>query len=126
MSDAKTAWGLLTESVGEYSGRGVNHEKQNFHGKLTLKFDFENKSLSLVSSATGEKGEAFHAERSWLGFDITGSLVLYVVSNNHPAITPHTFNRIESGKDGEQKIVFRFGNPEDKNSFRERDQHQLF
>ncbi len=119
MSDAKIAWGLLAESVGAYSGRGVNHEKQNFNGALNLRFDFENKSLSLVSTATGDQNEVFHSERSWLGFDITGSLVLYVVSNNHPAITPHLFNRIEEGKLGEKKIVFRFGDLEDKNSFRE-------
>jgi hypothetical protein len=119
MSDAKKAWGLLAESVGEYAGRGINHEKQNFDGNLTLKFDFENKSLLLALSAISDQGEVFHTERSWLGFDIAGALVLYVVSNNHPAITPHIFNRIEAGKDGEQKIVFRFGNFEDKNNFRE-------
>lgn len=119
MSDTKKAWSLLAESVGDYSGRGINHEKQNFTGVLSLKFDFENKSLSLVSSATGDQGQVFHSERSWLGFDITGSLVLYVVSNNHPAIAPHLFNRLETGKDGEKKIVFRFGDIQDKNSFRE-------
>jgi hypothetical protein len=119
MSDAKNAWGLLTESVGDYAGRGINHEKQNFNGALNLRFDFENKSLSLVLSATGDKGEVFHAERSWLGFDISGSLVLYVVSNNHPAITPHLFDRLETGTDGEKRIVFRFGDVQDKNTFRE-------
>jgi hypothetical protein len=126
MSDAKTSWGLLAESVGAYSGRGVNHEKQGFQGKLTLQFEFETKLLSLISSATGDRGEVFHTERSWLGFDIAGSLVLYVVSNNHPAITPHLFNRLETGKEGEQKIVFRFGNLEDKNSFREEIHINLF
>ena len=126
MSDAKKAWGLLAESVGEYSGLGVNHEKQNFTGNLNLKFDFENKSLALALSATGDKGEVFHNEHSLLGFDVTGALVLYVVSNNHPAIVPHIFNRIETGPDGEQKIVFRFGNLEDKNSFREEININLF
>jgi hypothetical protein len=119
MSEAKKAWSLLVESVGEYSGRGINHEKKNFDGRFNLQVDFENKSLSLISSATGAQGEIFHSERSWLGFDIMGSLVLYVVSNNHPAITPHHFHRIETGSEGEQKITFRFGNPEDKNNFRE-------
>lgn len=119
MSDAKLAWGLLIESVGDYQGRGVNHEKENFTGKLNLKFEVENKVLLLTSSATGDSGKIFHNEKSWLGFDITGALNLYVCSNNHPAITPHLFNRIEKASDGTQKIVFRFGNLDDKNSFRE-------
>lgn len=109
----------MAESGGEYSGRGVNHEKQNFTGNLNLKFDFENKSLALALSATGDKDEVFHKEHSLLGFDATGKLVLYVVINNHPAIVPHIFNRIETGPDGKQKINFGFGNPEGKNSFRE-------
>jgi hypothetical protein len=119
MSDAKKAWGSLLESVGEYSGQGVNHEKLNYKNQFSLKQDFEGKSLSLSSTATGEQGQLFHSERSFIGFDITGSLVLYVISNNHPTITPHIFNRIEIGLDGEKKIIFRFGNIEDKNSFRE-------
>ncbi len=119
MSDAELAWGLLAESVGDYQGRGLNHEKQNFTGKLNLKFEFENKVLLLTSSATGDSGETYHAEKSWVGFDITGSLYLYVCSNNHPAITPHLFNRVEKTSDGVQKIVFRFGDLNDKNSFRE-------
>ncbi len=126
MSDAKRAWSLLVESVGEYSGRGINHEKQSFEGRFSLQSDFEGKSLALISTAIGDQGQTFHSERSFLGFDIMGSLVLYVVSNNHPGITPHFFNRIETGPGGEQKIVFRFGNPEDKASFREEININLF
>ncbi len=119
MSDAKTAWNFLVESIGDFSGRGINHEKQNFTGNLSLKFGFPEKSLLLVSSATGDSDEVFHSENSLIGFDITGSLILYVASNNHPAITPHLFNRIEEGTSGEKKIVFRFGDIQDRNTFRE-------
>jgi hypothetical protein len=126
MSDAKTAWKLLIESTGEYSGRGINHEKQNFNYHLTLKFGFPEKSLSLQSSATGDSGEVFHTENSLIGFDITGSLILYVASNNHPAITPHIFNRIEDGPNGEKKLVFKFGDIEDHNSFREEINFNIF
>lgn len=30
MSNAKAAWNFLVESIGDYSSRGINHEKQNF------------------------------------------------------------------------------------------------
>lgn len=119
MPEAKRAWSLLVESIGEYRGRGVNHEKQGFNGKLNLGFEFENKVLLLTSSATGDDGKIYHFEKSWIGFDITGVLTLYVCSNNHPAITPHVFDRNERGGDGAQKIIFRFGDLTNKNSFRE-------
>lgn len=119
MSDAKLAWNLLTESVGDYQGRGVNHEKQNFTGKLNLKFEFQNKLLLLTSTATGDQGEIYHSEKSWIGFDMMGSLYLYVCSNNHPGIAPHLFNRIEKTDEDIQKIVFRLGDLNNKNSFRE-------
>ena len=126
MSNAKTAWNYLVESIGNYSGRGLNHEKQNFNGNLTLKFGFPKKSLLLASSATGDSGEIFHSESSLIGFDIGGALVLYVASNNHPAITPHLFNRIDKGSSGEIKIVFRFGDLQDRNSFREEINFNIF
>lgn len=53
MSNAKLAWELLVGAVGDYRGRGVNHEEQIFTGGLSLKFEFENKVLLLTSSATG-------------------------------------------------------------------------
>ncbi|MGZ3775583.1 MAG: hypothetical protein ACXVCY_17205 [Pseudobdellovibrionaceae bacterium] len=113
------AWNLLNEAIGSYSGRGINHEGQNFTGKLNLKVALSNKVLQLISFATGDTGETYHEEASWIGKDIAGVLTLYVSSNNHPGVTPHTFNRIDTGSNGEQKIIFRFGNPEDRNSFRE-------
>lgn len=126
MSEAKLAWKLLLEAVGEYSGKGVNHEKQDFNSKLSLKVGTPDKLLLLSSIATGQSEEVFHTENSFIGFDITGSLFLYVVSNNHPAITPHKFDRIENTKDGEKKIVFRFGDLLDRNSFREEINFNIF
>lgn len=118
MEQAKLAWQLLSNSTGSYSGRGVNHEGQNFTGNLSLEFAFPGKVLALSSTATGDNGEIYHAEKSWVGFEISGALILYVSSNNHPAITPHPFNRIVE-KPGQKDVIFRFGNPDDGHSFRE-------
>lgn len=119
MNDQKAAWALLTESIGSYKSQGINHEKQNHTGIFKLEFAFENKVLLLTSSAIGTGGEVFHQEHSWIGNDIAGVLTLYVNSNNHPGVTPHLFNRIEEGSEGQKIVVFRFGDIDNRSSFRE-------
>ena len=118
MEQSKLAWDLLSRSFGTYRGRGVNHEGQNFTGDFVLACALPEKVASVSSTATGDRGEVYHDERSWVGFDIAGQLVLYVASNNHPGITPHLFHGVEE-KSGQKDIVFRFGDPKDQNSFRE-------
>jgi hypothetical protein len=116
--DSKLAWEFLSQSTGSYSGRGVNHEGQDFTGGLRLEEVVPGKMLSLVSSARGDRGEVYHEEASFIGRDISGSLQLWVASNNHPAVVPHAFHRIEE-KDGARNVIFRFGNPGLRESFRE-------
>lgn len=118
MENSKVAWDLLIQAVGAYAGRGVNHEGQAFTGKLKLDLAIPEKMLSLSSSAIGDQGEVFHEEASFIGRDLAGALQLFVASNNHPAIVAHAFNRLEE-KDGDQSLIFRFGNPEIRESFRE-------
>jgi hypothetical protein len=118
MEQSQRAWNLLAESVGTFAGHGVNHEGEKFAGKLSLKLAMPGKLLSLLSSATGVSGEVFHEEVSWIGRDMTGTLTLFVSSNNHPGVTPHLFDRIEESPDA-NKIIFKFGDIQDKNSFRE-------
>jgi hypothetical protein len=118
MADAKLAWDLLAESTGSFQGRGINHEGQAFLGEFKLETVLPGKLLSVSSSATGDDGELYHKEVSWIGRDISGVLQLYVSSNNHPAITPHAFHRIEETRDAKH-VIFRFGNPDLRDTFRE-------
>lgn len=118
MMNAKMAYDLLSGATGSFAGRGVNHEGQPFLGELTLETCVAEKVIAVHSSATGDNGDVYHSEVSWIGFDITGSLMLYVASSNHPGITPHAFNRIEETA-GEKRVVFRFGDPADRAAFRE-------
>ncbi len=119
MTESKKAWGLLTESCGIYAGQGVNHENQSYDSELVLKVALEDKLLLLISEARGLHGEMFHTEVTTIGYDITGKLTMFVSSNNHPGVTPHFFDRIEIGPLGEKRLVFRFGDITDRNSFRE-------
>lgn len=119
------AWGLLREMTGTFSGEGENHERQPFTGKFSLRETMPKQLFALESTATGKSGEIYHAEHSWIGPNIMGELTLYVASNNHPGITPHTFHRIEEAEGGKH-VTFRFGNPENGNEFREEITFSLF
>ena len=119
MTESKKAWGLLTEACGVYAGQGMNHENQSYDSELVLKSAVENKLLLLISEARGLHGEMFHMEATTIGYDMTGKLTMFVSSNNHQAVTPHFFDRIEVGPLGEKKLIFRFGDVTDRNSFRE-------
>lgn len=113
------AWDVLTNFQGTYMGRGLNHEGQDYSGRFELKELLSGRGFELRSRAEGVKGELYHDEVSWIAPDLSGDLHLYVMSNNHPGVTPHLFHRIETGKEGEKRLVFRLGVPEDKASFRE-------
>jgi hypothetical protein len=119
MDSASLAWELLVKATGSYAGSGINHEGENYSGFCILNSVMPKKLISVRSEAKGQKGEVFHEEVSWIGRDLAGTLTLFVTSNNHPGITPHVFNRLEESQEGLKRIIFRFGNLDDVNSFRE-------
>ncbi len=83
MAQAKLAWELLAKAVGNYTGKGVNHEGQNFWDNFSMSLLSSSKTLEVSATALGDAGEVYHSEKSWIGFDLSGALVLFVTSNNH-------------------------------------------
>ncbi|MBX3019695.1 MAG: hypothetical protein KF767_17535 [Bdellovibrionaceae bacterium] len=118
MDSSNTAWGLLLQALGTYEGRGLNHERETFRSELTLSTKLPDKVLALQSSAIGEHGEIFHQEMSWIGRDDRGQIQMWVASNNHPSITVHSFDRLETTAEC-QSVIFSYGDPSDRESFRE-------
>jgi len=115
---SRIAWGLMLAAMGKYAGAGVNHEGENFKATLVLTTKLPDKVIAVQASAKGEHGEVYHQEMSWMGRDSAGQLNLFIVSNNHPAIVAHVFDRIECTSDC-QSIVFRHGDLDDESNFRE-------
>ncbi|MGZ3651230.1 MAG: hypothetical protein ACXVB9_05105 [Bdellovibrionota bacterium] len=113
------AWDILTNYQGTYRGNGVNHEGQAYQGRFELTELLSGRGFELRARAESDQGELYHDEVSWIAPDLSGDLHLYVMSSNHPGVTPHLFHRIETGGEGEKRIVFRFGLPENDTTFRE-------
>jgi len=115
----KAILNLLSEIQGRYEGDGMNHEGQKFSGQFVISPVLENHGAYLTFSATGANGENFHSEHTLIGNDFEGNLNIFVLSNNHPGMTPHVFKNLVETASGSKKLIFGFGNPENNNSFRE-------
>lgn len=100
------------------SGTGINHENQKFTGTFIASPVVGGKGLQVYFKAQGLNGEIFHEETSLLGPGFDGKPTLFVLSNNHPGVTPHSLKTMDQTADT-QKYIFGFGDVANKNSFRE-------
>ena len=100
------------------AGRGVNHEQQAFEGSIEINTVAGGKGAQVSFKAVAENGSVFHEELSLIGPGLDGKPCLFVLSNNHPAVTPHQL-RHESSDEDVHSYVFGFGDVSNSNSFRE-------
>lgn len=107
------------------TGNGVNHEKQPFKGSIEIKPVASGKGAQLIFKAIGNDGSVFHEETSLIGPGFDGKPCLFVLSNNHPAITPHQL-KSQNNTGGTHSYVFGFGDIANQNSFREEIHLDLF
>lgn len=110
---------------GSYFGSGVNHENQKFEGSIQLTPIAGGKGAQLSFKATGLDGKIYHEETSLLGPGFDEKPCLFVLSNNHPAVTPHVLKSEAQTSEG-SLYVFGFGKISDPNSFREEITLQIF
>jgi hypothetical protein len=108
----------LFSSKRSCAGNGVNHENQDFSGALELSPVVNGKGLELKFKAAGIDGTVFHEEFSLLGPGLDGKPCLFVLSNNHPGVTPHNLKKTDRTHD-RQQFIFGFGDIADEKSFRE-------
>lgn len=107
----------LSRLQGKFRGEGVNHEGQEFVGL----FEGEQipNGLKFIFQALGRDSTPFHIESSLLGKNLNETLSLYVLSSNHPGIFERTLRRHECLESDSELFVFGFGEPADRDSFRE-------
>ena len=105
----------LLQMTGEFSGVGINHADESFTGRMTLNPVTGNRAVSLIFTALGDTGEVFHDERTLIGFDPAGELVMVSVSNNTGAVMQYHLHHREKGQ-----LVFQFGDAALEHTFRER------
>lgn len=109
----------LKAAAGKYHGSGFNHAGEAFEGHFEMTSSLSD-SLIEIRFRASDADNAFHEERTWITEDLLhGGLKLWTVSTNTPGILE--LKLAEDSGDGSYstRAVFRLGEPNDLNHFRE-------
>ena len=110
---------IFSKYQGTFEGTGNNHEGQTFRGTFVAKSLFKDKGVAIQFTATGADGTIYHEEQSVLSLTSHEAPALWVLSNNHPANTEHTFCETPTTPGAEMTFAFKYGDLEDPRQFRE-------
>lgn len=114
-----TTLSQLNEMVGIYVGDGINHEGQPFVGRLQIENLLDGRGFHVKFTATGRDGEAYHREESTIAPSSQGVLTLWNFNTNTPGVVPHELGKSDKRSGSQLTLIFGFGQPSDKSTFRE-------
>jgi len=109
----------FSQLEGLFIGTGTNHEGQRFTGTFEAKVAGSGAGLTFTFDAVGDNGSVFHTESSLIGKTFQGTLGLWVVSSNHPAVFERTLQAKALESTDSFTWLFAYGDKNDRNSFRE-------
>ncbi len=101
-----------------FRGEGINHEGERFIGHLQVQPLVEGTAVLLSYSARLQDGSLLHEEASLVGRQNDGTLCLWPVMSELPAVYPHQQKSASSGEQAET-VVFAFGARDARDRFRE-------
>ena len=109
----------LTARAGRYSGFGTNFEGETFVAKLELLADIGD-AVIVIRFRAEDQELAFHEELSLIAVDLENDeMALWSVSNNAPGMLRHALVSDDSDNVRERRLVFRYGQLERINAFRQ-------
>lgn len=103
----------LNEASGTYEGNGVNHDNEEFKGKLTLSPILGGKGVEIQYEARGNDGTCFHQEKTIIATDFSGETKMWSLNSNSPGMTELLQRSTDDG------IVFGLGDIQNRQTFRE-------
>jgi hypothetical protein len=108
----------LASGPKSFKGEGINHEGERFIGHLQVQPLVEGSAVLLSYIAKLPDGSVVHEEASLVGRQQDGTLCLWPVMSELPAVCPHQ-QRSESSGEQTETVVFAFGDRDDRDAFRE-------
>ena len=108
----------LASGPKSFHGEGINHEGERFIGQLQVQPLVNGSAVLLSYVAKLQDGMVVHEEASLVGRRQDGTLCLWPVMSELPAVFPHV-QISELSRDQTDTVVFAFGSRDDRDSFRE-------
>jgi hypothetical protein len=108
----------LASGSKSFQGEGTNHEGEQFIGHLKVQPLVEGTAVLITYLATLHDGSVVHEEAALVGRQQDGTLCLWPVMRELPAVLPHQQKSAASAEQ-EGTFVFAFGTHDDRTSFRE-------
>ncbi len=116
----------IKKFLGNYTGKGINHEKQEFQGTMVLDAIVGEKGILLSFIAKGEDGTIFHEEKSTVCHSLESeTLTMWNLNSNMPGLVPHKLKEINE-RDWGLELVFGYNDRNDDKSFREEVKMELY
>lgn len=103
----------LVKWSGQYQGQGVNHDKEDFIGKLKLIPILKGKGIEISYTATGHDGTCYHEENTIISTDFNGNIKMWNLNSNSPGMTELELKTVD------KNMIFKLGDINDRRSFRE-------
>ena len=109
----------LSNGPALFSGPGINHEGENFVGRLEILNLIGGKGLLLHYTATRSDGRLVHEESTLLSTNNEQDLCLWPVMEELPFVLPHPEFSRSTREDGTLVVVFASGPRSSSEIFRE-------
>ena len=120
MSRHATKWmQLLLERTGRYVGAGRNQEGEEFAAEMRLERLLDGRALRLHFRAEGIGGVVYHEEEGIIARATGDGLSLWKISSNSKRMCEYLFRPDESNPVPPALLVFRYGSPDNAESYRE-------
>lgn len=124
---------LLLKREGTYMGMGTNHEEKEFRGEMKIRTIVNNKGISIRYKCVGMEGVEFNKDTMLYNKDTVlyneeytivcndsdNELCLFTLNSNVNTMAKFELRRFRHVSASHQLYIFGFGDPEDKNHFRE-------
>lgn len=109
----------LAARAGSFTGRGLNHEKEAFTGRLVVASVLAGRAVTLHYTALGLDGQQLHEEFTLLSQSDQGGLCLWPVMSELPVVMPHHALADRAAANGGGAGVFASGPRDAADRFRE-------
>lgn len=109
----------LAARAGSFTGRGLNHDKEAFTGRLVVTSVMAGRAVTLHYTALGLDGQKLHEEFTLLSQSDQGGLCLWPVMSELPVVMPHHAVANQAAASDGVAVVFACGPRDALDRFRE-------